>query len=66
MKKPTLKQIEYVLKTKYGLAVGEISLRKIQGEIFCLLQKKIIVIGRSYATGRQNTAVFHLSDFLSE
>jgi actin-like ATPase involved in cell morphogenesis len=52
-----LKELRQILKNKYGLVVGEQTLRELKRKIAKTPTAKIKVSGRSYKTGKRKTVM---------
>lgn len=60
----TQKRLESVLKRKYGIAVGAVSLGELRRKIDKISRTKIKISGRSYRTGMKKSINIPLKDFL--
>ena len=60
----TIRKLRTTLKSKYNLAVGELTLEKARCKINKIIKTKIRVSGRSYKTGKKKTISLSVVDLL--
>lgn len=58
-----MKNLRLILKNKYNLAIGELSLRELKRKIVKISKTKIKVSGRSFKSGRKKTIKVPLCQF---
>lgn len=62
----TEKKLESILKSRYNLCVGVMTLEKLRCELAMITKTKVKVSGRSYETGRKKTITVPVKIFLAQ